>query len=64
MIVSRNEALYHIHHEEQLYEWEEISKSTFEAHLQNALNALKEYDYSKALEEKARLNHSYGLNLY
>lgn len=63
MIVSKKEALYHIHHEEQLYDWKEISKATFEAHLQNALDALKEYDYAKALEEKERLNRSYGLDL-
>lgn len=63
MVVSEKEALYHIQHEEQLYEWKQISKSTLEVHLQNFLDILREYNEDKAEEELKRLNRKYGFNM-
>ncbi len=60
MVVSEKEALWHIQHEEQLFELKEISESTFRSHVQDFLNTLRSFNSSKADDELSRLNRKYG----
>ena len=63
MIVSKEEALYHISHTEQLFAWGEISKTALEEKLEYFLGVLCGYDYSKYEDERNRINRKYGFNL-
>jgi len=63
MITSRQEALYHINHTEQLYSWGEISKTALKEKLNEFLGALCGFDYAKYEEERKRINQKYGFDL-
>lgn len=63
MIVSREEALYHIQHTEQLYSWGEISKVALEEKLSYFLGVLCGYDYEAYEAHRNRINSKYGFNL-
>ena len=63
MIVSAKEASYHIHHTEQQYEWNEISKTALEEKLEYFLEVLESYDSDAAESERSRINRKYGFNL-
>lgn len=63
MIASRQEALYHINHTEQLYSWGEISKTALKEKLNEFLNVLCGFDYAKYEEERKRINQKYGFDL-
>jgi hypothetical protein len=63
MITSRQEALYHISHTEQLYSWGEISKTALEEKINAFLSDLCRYDYAKYEDERKRINRKYGFDL-
>ena len=63
MISSEKEALYHVSHTEQLYEWGEISKSALENKLEYFLDVLSSYNTDKAEDERRRINRKYGFSL-
>lgn len=63
MIVSKDEALYHIQHAEQQYEWGEISKTALKEKLDYFPRVLFDYDYGKYVEECERINRKYGFDL-
>ena len=54
MKVSKEEALYHIFHTEQLFAWGEISETALKEKLELFLGVLCEYDYSK-YQQKIRV---------
>lgn len=63
MITSKSEALYHIHHTEQLYSWGEISKVALEEKLSYFLGVLCGYDYEEYDTQRERVNKKYGFDL-
>lgn len=63
MITSKKEALYHITHTEQLYQWGEISKTALEEKLEYFLGVLLGFDYSAYEEQRSRINRKYGFYL-
>ena len=63
MITSAKEALYHIHHSEQEYEWGVYNKKTLEEKLEYFIGVLAGYDYSKALDECSRVNYKYDFSI-
>lgn len=63
MDTSRQEALYHINHTEQLYSWGEISKTALEEKLSHFLSVLCGIDYTKYEDERKRVNQKYGFDL-
>ena len=63
MVTSRQEALYHINHTEQLYSWGEISKTALKEKLDYFLGVLCGFDYTKYEEERKRVNQKYGFDL-
>lgn len=63
MIVSAREALYHISHSEQEYEWGLYSRETLRVKLEYFINVLASYDYSKAQDECRRINRKYYFSI-
>ena len=63
MVTSRQEALYHINHTEQLYSWGEISKTALKEKLNYFLDVLCGFDYEKYEDERKRVNRKYGFEL-
>ncbi len=63
MVTSRQEALYHINHTEQLYSWGEISKTALKEKLNYFLSVLCGFDYTEYEDERKRVNQKYGFDL-
>lgn len=63
MITSAKEALYHIRHSEQEYEWGKYNKKTLEEKLEYFIKVLADYDYSEALDECSRVNYKYNFSI-
>ena len=59
MIDSKEEALYHIAHTEQMFAWGEISETALKEKLEYFLRVLCGYDYSKYEDERNRIDRKY-----
>lgn len=63
MIVSEKEAIYHIYHTEQEYEWDKFSKTALREKLEYFLEVLYSYNSDRAESERIRLNKKYNFSL-
>lgn len=63
IITSEKEAVYHIYHTEQQYEWGRISKIALKEKLKYFLDVLGGYNYAKAESERIRVNRKYDFSL-
>ena len=63
MVKSEKEALFHIYHEESLYELGQITKDVLREKLDYFIRVLADYEYSNAEIQCLRVNKRYGFSL-
>lgn len=63
MVTSKQEALYHIYHEEQMYELGRITESALEDKLEYFIGVLAQHDADEAAKQRKRVNRKYGFSI-